>query len=368
MRALNSGVNRSRSLNFRPRPASANLGAGPTRIQDKEIQPLDYEANFVSAEPEMAPLTPTESATNITSDLDFLKAKEEEKERKVHHKRLGSGSRHMKRTSLPSMGIAGTTKLLAGKFGDAFKMFESNDSSHHRQRSDSPSRDPINVLTPIAGSEATDLSDDRPPFDETEDLTPEMRRELEKRKLEAEERRVANAAAEYKQRVAARGGSGIGGGGSVKAASIQNRVQSLFGESDRPAQKTATGYGRFTESPAGQETSSDGRSSQPSRTTSLPSHAQRGHQLAASAPTSTPDLTRSDPRAQRPLAPPKPKVLRTTLGDSVSSTSQEAASPEVDEDWQASFSKKYPSLSGLEMVETSIETKPTTPTVRTREV
>jgi AP2-associated kinase len=344
------------------------MGSVATHIQDKEIKRLDYEANFVSAEPEMAPLTPTDSATNITSDVDFLKAKEEEKERKVHHKRLGSGSRHMKRTSLPSMGIAGTTKLLAGKFGDAFKMFESNDSGHHRQRSDSPSRDPINVLTPIAGSEATDLSDDRPPFDEAEDLTPEMRRELEKRKLEAEERRVANAAAEYRQRLAARGGGGAGagggGGGSVKAASIQNRVQSLFGENDRPAQKTATGYGRFTESPALQETSDDGRSSQPSRTTSLPS---RGHPVAASAPTSALDLTRSDLRAQRPIAPPKPKVLRTTMEDAVSSTSQEATSPDVDEDWQASFSKKYPSLAGLEMVETAIETKPT-PTVRTREV
>jgi AP2-associated kinase len=95
-------------------------------------------------------------------------------------------------------------------------------------------------LTPIAGSVATDLSDDRHEFDEIEDVSPEMRRELEKRKLEAEERRVATAAAEYRKRVAERGGEG--GRESARASSIQNKVQSLLKENEKPPTKTAAGY------------------------------------------------------------------------------------------------------------------------------
>ncbi|KIX02024.1 uncharacterized protein Z518_07963 [Rhinocladiella mackenziei CBS 650.93] len=375
MRELNnSGVSRSRSLNFRNRPASVNIGARPTHIKDKEIKRMDYDTTFTSAEPEMPPLTHSESATNIASNVDFLKAKEEEeRERKSHHRRLGSGSRHVKRSSLPSIGLAGTTKLLAGKFGDAFKMFESNDSNHHRQRSDSPSRDPINILTPIAGSEATDLSDDRQPWDETDDLSPEMKRELEKKKLEAEERRVANAAAEYRQRLAARGGGAAGAGGAVKAASIQNRVNSLLSENARPAQKTATGYGRFTESPIpAREERLDERLSQPSRVLSPQTSTigeRHGVPEVVSAPASAADLTGVDSRGQRPVAPPKPKVLRTAMGDSGHALkSEEALVADTDEDWEANFSKRYPSLAGLEMVETSIDGPKSTTTVRMKEV
>merc|ERR1712000_168416 len=339
-RDVNSGVSRSRSLNFRNRPASVNIGSRPTHIKDKEIKRLDYETTFTSAEPEMPPLTHSESATNITSDVDFLKAREEEeKERKHHHRRLGSGSGHLKRASLPSMGIAGTTRLLAGKFGDAFKMFENNNDSHHqRRRSDSPSRDPINILTPIAGSEATDLSNDREPFDE------------------AEERRVANAAAEYRQRIAAKSGT-TGTGGTVKAASIQNRVKSLLSEHDRPAQKTATGYGRFTGSPTPQEESQR----QISQPVEVPSRVERHPPHTMSAPASAVDLTKS----QRPTALPKPKILRSTMPDATSpAVSEEPPVPHLDDDWEANFSKKYPSLAGLEMVETSISGPKSTATVR----
>ncbi|KIW96417.1 uncharacterized protein Z519_03486 [Cladophialophora bantiana CBS 173.52] len=380
MREPNSGVSRSRSLNFRNRPASVNIGARPTHIKDKEIKSLDYDTTFKSAEPEMAPLTHVESATNIASDVDFLKAKEEEEKSRKHHRRLGSGSRHLKRASLPSIvpNIAGTTRLLAGKFGDAFKMFESNnDPTHHRQRSDSPSRDPINILTPIAGSEATDLSDDRQPWDDMEDLSPEMRREMEKRKLEAEERRVAQAAAEYRQRVAARGAGAVGSSGGVgRSATIQNRVKSLLSENDRPAQKTATGYGHYTESSLPQQAHADDRRpSQPSRapqaqlTGKLERHS--APEVAASAPASMTDLSRVDSRGQKPSAPPKPKVLRTggIAESAVVSTSElNAPATNVDDDWEANFSRRYPSLAGIEMVETSIEGPKSGTAVRTKEV
>lgn len=372
LRGLDSGVSRSRSLNMRQRPASVNIGAGPTHIKDREIKRHDYEkTTFTSAEPELVPLTQSESATNISSDVEYLKAKEEEeRERKHHHKRLSSGSRHMKRASLPSIGLAAGTKLLAGKFGDAFKRFESSDSSngghhhhhhHHRDRSESPSRDPINVLTPIAGSEATDLSDDRPGWDETEELSPEMKRELEKRKLEAEERRVANAAAEYRQRLAARGGGSVGGGVSSKASSIQNRLHSLLSENERPAQKTATGYGRFTESPEPkQRVGERAQTFQP--VASIPAQ----HIIASSAPASAVDLSRVEIRSQRPAAPPKPKVLQNAIIDN--GATRDEVDVKADEDWEAAFSKRYPSLSGLEMVETSIDEPMKTASVRTKEI
>jgi len=364
MRGIDSGVSRSRSLNLRQRPASVNIGAGATHIKDREIKGLDYEATFTSAEPDLPPLTHSESATNISSDIEYLKAKEEEeRERKQHHKRLSSGSKHMKRSSLPSIGLAAGTKLLAGKFGDAFKRFEGSDSNNgnHRDRSESPSRDPINVLTPIAGSEATDLSDDRPGWDETEELSPEMKRELEKRKLEAEERRVANAAAEYRQRLAARGGGSAGAGVSTKASSIQNRVQSLLSENDRPSQKTASGYGRFTESPEPQQ-----RVGERSQTFQPPRNVPVQPLSTSSAPASAVDLARGEIRSQRPVAPPKPKVLQNAIIDN--GATRDETEVKLDDDWEVNFSKRYPSLSGLEMVETSIEDPKKMATVRTKEI
>lgn len=391
VRDVSSAVHRSRSLNMRNRPASVNIGKGLTHIKDREIRRLDYEETFASAEPELPALTHSESATNISSDVEFLRAREEEeKEKRHHHKRLSSSSKQAKRSSLPSIGLSGTTKLLAGKFGDAFKKFEGGDTNnqhqyhhhhlihhHHHERSESLPRDPGNVLTPIAGSEATDLSDDRQNWDETEDLSPEMRRELEKRKLEAEERRVANAAAEYRQRLAAKDGSGgtgattSGGGGPMpgRASTIQNRVQSLLSENERPAVKTASGYGRYTTTPEPiQQHHERAQTFQPNR----PVHTGSGgggHPATkvVSAPASAVDLTmRPEARSQRPVAPPKPKVLRSAAGDASSNSDQ--GNGGLDEDWETNFSKRYPDLSGLEMVETSIHEPMKQAVVRTKEI
>lgn len=170
-------------------------------------------------------------------------------------------SKHSKRSSLSS--LSGTKNILAGKFGDAFKRFEGNNNSSAPQgaggRTPSPLRElDRHDLTPIAGSEATDgRSDDGHGFGEPE-LTPEMRRELEAQSLAEEERRVEAAAAEYRRRVAAReSGDPLpvplpkSIGGVSRAVSIQTRVQNLLDESQKPpAQKTASGYGKFTEAAA----------------------------------------------------------------------------------------------------------------------
>ena len=118
----------------------------------------------------------SEEAVQIDSNVDFLKAIEEEEASKRKEKRLSSGSRHIKRASMPSVSLSGTKSLLAGRFGDAFKRFEANTSgSEQRASSRSPVRGP-NDLTPIAGSEATDgRSDDGNDLEDSQEIPPEMR-------------------------------------------------------------------------------------------------------------------------------------------------------------------------------------------------
>ncbi|ETN45473.1 uncharacterized protein HMPREF1541_09305 [Cyphellophora europaea CBS 101466] len=366
---IDLGLSRSKSLDIRKRPVTVNMGTRPTHIKDKSIKQHDYEANFVSAEPE-AEDAATGSDMNIASDMDWLRAREEEeRERRGHHKRLSSGSKHGKRTSLPHMALTGTKHILTGRFGDAFKKFEgghgSPTSEHHPHHS--PSIDAHKGLPAIPGSEATDLSDDRAPLDETEDLSPEMRRELEKRQLEAEENRVAQAAAAYRQRVTSRGGAGGGIGGVNRAATIQSKVQSLISENNKPAAKTATGYGRYTNEVLPQGAHPE----------HIPSNQAAGMKTSnsvpvqskpISAPASAVNLAAQNTRTPRPTAPPKPQVLRNAqiITDTPTSQAQpgDAISPD---DWERKFNQRYPSLSGLEMVETDIESSKA-PVAKVREV
>jgi AP2-associated kinase len=363
-------LTRSRSANMRIRPASVNLGSRRDHDSGRGRVDAKVAANDVEA-------VAIESDTNIASDVDFLRAREEEEKAWKHHKRLSSGSRHGKRSSLPSISLSGTKNLLTGRFGDAFRKFESGTHSS-RQRSQSPpspSTEHINSLTPIAGSVATDLSDERHDLDEIEDVSPEMRRELEKRRLEAEERRVATAAAEYRKRVAERGGEG--GREKARASSIQNKVQSLLKENDKPATKSAAGYGRFTDSNAASQVKAfdaPSRAAGPNASTTArasasggvpPSIATSQSQYTAAAAAAAAAAAPGTPRsAQKPVAPPKPQVLRTGAGGGFGGG--DAADDQVvgpgeagsaDEDWEASFSKRYPSLSGLELVETDINSR-----------
>ncbi|RAL64987.1 hypothetical protein DID88_001577 [Monilinia fructigena] len=94
------------------------------------------------------------------------------------------------------------------------------------------------LLTPIAGSEATDGRSDDGKMDDN--MTPEQRREVERRKLSIEEKRVADAAAEYRKRLADRDGAPAPKsiGGVTRAASIQHKVKSLLDEnSQQPLQR-----------------------------------------------------------------------------------------------------------------------------------
>ena len=311
--------------------------------------------------------------TQIASNVDFLRAMEEEDPGKRKEKRYSSGSKHVKRTSISSISLSGTKSMLAGRFGDAFKRFETNNESknHHDDFPDS------NDLTPIAGSEATDgRSDDGRILEETEDVPPEVRREIERRRLSQEERRVTEAAAVYKQQVA--DGTTVRGRESSRATLIQNKVQALLDGSGKASPtKTAEGYGRFTALPR-----PDSGLESPQLDTGR-RNFQAGFPATRSIqpPTSSSSAPAVDRPFRRPSAPPKPQALRTggrggpqagplspakaTKPNHLSgrpapspSDSQSGGTVMSPEDWEATFSKRYPSLSGLEMVETEIDRVP----------
>lgn len=317
---------------------------------------------------------------NITSNVDYLRVREEEELARKKEKRLSGGPKHSKRSSLSSLAISGKG-LLSGRFGDAFRRFEQN-TSDNKSRTPSPS-EVDKRLTPIAGSEATDDRSDDGVFDsEPTDISPEMRRELERRRLSQEEKRVANAAAEYRLQVA---GRGTGGRDGAKAPAIQNKMQTLLQEKSRPTPRTASGYGKYTDTESGPGQASESDTPRlPTRPKPAPQDI-RGPSLAKVNTPAVQPSAQSPPKpspidtiplqrtSQRPAAPPKPKKLQTGGGPPPGAPAPAPTPAPADptsasgEDWETNFSRRYPSLSGLEMVETEIDV-PKISSIRTREV
>ena len=415
-------VQRSKSANSKARPSSVQTPSKPNLLRrlSRERSRLEGPNNqSVNAPLLTSTLTGEvddgEEAIKIDSNVDFLKAMEEEDASKRKEKRISSGSRHIKRASMPSVSLSGTKSLLAGRFGEAFRRFETNTGAPEQRNS---SRSPVrgNDLTPIAGSEATDgRSDDGHAFEESEEIPPEMRRELERRRLSQEEKRVADAAAAYRKRLA-EGGDDVKrrpAGLNNKAASIQSKVQSLLNESGRGSPsptKTASGYGRFTSS-SDEQPIQQAQPNHPPRTTSRQIPMQPSNDFSSQMrptsklmpekpqnvgranlslsnrppPLQNPPRHSAPPTEQpftRPVGPPKPQpkpqILRT--GDRPPSPAKppslvakkplpsrlqdQQSLPETaplagaDEDWELNFSKRYPDLYGLEMVETEIDSRP----------
>ncbi|KAL8714713.1 MAG: hypothetical protein Q9225_006513 [Loekoesia sp. 1 TL-2023] len=481
--ATATDLNRSRSANSKIRPSSLQIEPKRrslrSRAHSKEVLEGEGIQNLLAAGSLSTAVTDSsddgQEAAKISSNVAFLKAMEEEEPSKRKEKRLSSGSKHIKRASMPSISLSGTKNLLAGRFGEAFRRFESNATDPGPPSPTlSPDQESHN-LTPIAGSEATDgRSDDGQTYDETEPMPPEVRRELERQRLTQEEKRVAEAGAAYRQRLAKGGDVPI----NPRAASIQSKVRTLLDESGRGSPsptKKPEGYGRFTD-PSGPQSSQCVPSPSPlnnrqvprkelpafripPRAGSIPSHhspdarpptnptSSRQSPVTSSNPSTRPSIssvTTSAPPTPRPLAPPKPQSLRvgnqSSAGPPPTEPSplstrlpphhpapysqvpqsqpnqpppqqqqpprpqhqpqpqpQYASSPQKrssnpyrppnestphlppppsssslggpppaaaanddyddNEDWESSFSKRYPTLAGLEMVETEINGK-----------
>jgi AP2-associated kinase len=247
-----------RNSSSRPRPASTHLESNINFLREKELANksigLSGQPSPKFPEKASSPVVQPVDETNIESNVDFLRSMEDS-----DPKKKDKGFKHPKRSSLNA--LSGTKNILAGRFGDAFKRFEGNNNSTGADvpRTPSPLKDlERRDLTPIAGSEATDgRSDDGNVLEETDDMSPEMRRERERRRLSQEEKRVAAAQAEYRKKLADRDNAGSGNmalpksiGGVSRAVSIQNRVQSLLSEDQKSAtgvQRTAQGYGPYSD-------------------------------------------------------------------------------------------------------------------------
>ena len=390
MSELNKPISRSRSTATKPRPSSAYIETTSIFANDRASSNGKYPSNdqhsrFQEPAPIRSALTGTIDdgiePIKIDSNVDFLRAMEEEDPMKRKEKRSSSGSKHSKRSSMPSISLSGTKSLLAGRFGEAFRRFESSGSEPQESSPSHEGRD--SGLTPIAGSEATDgRSDDGEVIEEINEVPPEVRRELERRRLSQEERRVADGAAAYKRRLAEKEGlnrGGSPGGQNNRAASIQNKVQSLLEDHGRSSPtKTAEGYGHFTGSPSpalnrrdqDMPVARNRRNLEAQKSSATITSVERDDRISVTSSNLPPRQTVQRPRgavsvpqterpSSRPNAPPKPQALRTGgRGDLPSSTLniQSQVIGNTD-DWETNFSKRYPSLSGLEMVETEIDKK-----------
>lgn len=389
---LGNTIDRSKSANSHHRPVSIHVESNLEYLRDREMAPgRSFDAPSLSKGPPSGAIQDSDSEPeekNITSNVDFLRAMENDESGQKKHRRSSSQSKHNKRSSLSSI-TSNTKNIVKGRFGDAFRMFENNNSGNRdreREAPLTPTDRPIDrsgkQLTPIAGSEATgDQSDDERALDETQELPPEVRRELEKQRLQQEEKRVADAAAEYRKRLAEQGEHGKGKAGPTRASTIQNRVKSLLDDSQKsaPSTRTAEGYGHYTDSgkplPTRPQDQSGARQPPTVARKPLPKPAQQAPNELAYAkprPAAQPPTSSSAPPAAlrtatgpqaRPSAPPKPKALRTGGGEFTPGSARQSPvvkdkplpPPGDDHDWDLdSFSKRYPSLSGLEMVETEI--------------
>ncbi|KAG9245200.1 serine/threonine protein kinase-like protein [Calycina marina] len=385
-------IARTKSSNARPRSPSTHLDCNIEYLREREKEKDAARRSSISDKRPsyFREITVEDNVsdeeTSIASNVDFLRSMEEVDTAKKEKRHSSGTTKKEKRSSMPSISLAGTKNILAGRFGDAFKRFEHNSSAPPGLRTPSPLNDlERRELTPIAVSVATDdRTDDGQGELDMGNLNPEQRREQERRRLSIEERRVADAAAEYRKRIADRGVAGSAPrsiGGVSRATSIQNKVKSLLDENGQtsPTRKTAEGYGRFADNPQQPPSQQSANPySKPSvlrrplnsgvvHTRSLPIQKDINYAKSRVQPPPPSPTISSKTGGSRPSAPPKPTHLNSIhTGPQILPPKPNTlpsrplqARPDMilqeREDYVATFSKRYPSLSGIELVERDIE-------------
>ncbi|KAH8169708.1 protein kinase domain-containing protein [Sarocladium implicatum] len=386
----------------RPRPVSTNLeGSSLDFLREREqsrpqsrTSPNPIWSPPPQPSPSRSPM-PIGEPVKENSDLEYLRSYEE---REAKNEVLGiKGNRQ----SVDN--FSGAKPKLVGKFGDAFQRFE-NSSPQTTARTPSPLKEleaDRRDLTPAREVDVEDGWSNGGAAGIEEDLSPEKRRELERQQLLDEEARVAKAQAEYRHRVATEN-SGTTGPGQPRtsqpvprSSTIQNRVQSLLSDEARaaPVHRTAEGYGKYSDAAFAAGRTEKAAPSIPRKPVLAPKPRMDGPpQRKGSVPSvAASESTRSTPTgssaayapkqgAPRPTAPKKPIHLNSlpTGGQSspgkalrpVRPTQAEAeeqlialdipGQPALDmtqaekDNYLDDFSKRFPSLSSIEMVERDI--------------
>lgn len=289
-----SNLSRAKSAQSRARPSSAYVSSNLDYLRDTEAarKRPSMEGRRHSRQGSQVP-TPLADESNIEDDMDYLRHAESNEGRPSRQ-----GSSHKKRSSLGAI-QSGAKNIFAGRFGDAFKRFESNAPEEEPQTPE-PRNEDVEppLLSPIEGSQPTPSkhSDVESAIDETEDLPPDVRRELERQRLSQEEKRVAEAAAQYRAKV---GGQSTGSGVPSRASTIQKRVQSLLdegGQSPVQSKRTAEGYGRYTDEP------DYAQEPMPSQTLSR----AQAPTVARKPPTADIQSNNPYPKTRQPQADPQP--------------------------------------------------------------
>ena len=319
--------------------------------------------------------SPPRGETTIASNVDFLRAMEDDEGWRRREKGRNGEWRHTKRASMPSISFANTKKtLLAGKFGDAFRRFENNAGATAPDARDGHHG---HTFRHIAMSDPTsDGDDDDGSPAETEDVGAEVRRELERQALAQEERRVEAAAADYRQRFADRAIDPHLGGAMMtttttttpvwsKATSIQDTVRSVLGGHSPPDPDVIASVSG-TPPLASDYVRSSHHLFRPWSSSKSATHSRVPSDGDLTRTTPHDDVSSSSaaskatrPSTSRPRAPPKPDQLRSDAAGAPHRARPDPGGPTTtassSEGWEIDFHQRYPSLSQLEMIETDIQ-------------
>ncbi|KAK6331105.1 hypothetical protein TWF696_003176 [Orbilia brochopaga] len=234
----------------KPRPKSTHIESNLDFLRDLDSSSRSrhaYQAPSQKLE-DNATGRSTSSAVSdhIESSVDFLRVLQQEsdasKNTKIEKRVPSTNPSVTKHKKTPSMTtIANTKNKLSGRFGEAFRLFEVGGNEPKKGGKPSSAH-----ATEFASQDPVDQQYSNLQVSSSE-IPAEIRREMEKRQLQEEERRVEAAAAAYKQSVAEKGAGGRPS--RSNASSIQRKVQALLSEEDRSSvPRTAEGYGRYTES------------------------------------------------------------------------------------------------------------------------